>query len=78
MAKVINIVTKQAETELPFNEEDAKEVMNYLMKYKSNTRASLSNCELNIMNSLIKLVENNSGVDCLEALQETAVPLENV
>lgn len=78
MAKVINIVTKQEETELPFNAADAKEVMAYLMKYKSSMRSSLSHCELNIMNSLIRLVENNSGVDCIEAMQETAVPLENI
>ena len=70
MSKVINIVTRQEEVEPPFNPEYAKELLAYLLEYKNTSRSSMVFSEHVIMRDLIKFLENNSGVNCIEMLEE--------
>lgn len=70
MAKVINIVTRQEETELPFSADSAKEVLTYLMEYKALNRTSMDIGEHIILRDVIKFIENASGVNVVQMIEE--------
>lgn len=72
MSKVINIATRKPETEPPFNSDDAKAVLSYLMDYSADKRSSMTYGEHIIMRELLKLIENNSVVNMMEIVNEKA------
>lgn len=63
MAKVLNIVTRQEETDFPYDAVSATEVMAYILEYKAKNRSSMSFGEHCLMRDIIKLVENNSNIN---------------
>lgn len=72
MTKVINIVTRLEETELPLDAQGAKDLLSHLIEYKALNRSSMSYGEHFIMTALIRMVENNSGLQLDAMLEEKA------
>ena len=70
MSKVINIVTRIEEIELPHDAQGGKDLLNHLMEYKALNRSSMSYGEHYLMANIIRMVENNSGVNVCEMIQE--------
>lgn len=71
MSNVINFFTKTAQMSLPFEENSSKQILSYLMEYKANNRESMSLDEHIIMRDLIKFIENNSGVNSCQMIEES-------
>jgi|GEM_PF-4281076 len=70
MSKVINMATRNPLIELPLDIQGGKDLLNYLMEYKAMNRSSMSFGEHTVMASLIRMVENNSGINVCEMIQE--------
>jgi hypothetical protein len=72
-AKVIEIFTRKEITEMPYKTQNAKDVMKYLMDYKNpRTGEAISSEEYQIINQLVYMMENNSGVTREEVFQQGA------
>jgi len=76
LAKVVNIFSKQEITEMPYSMESASDIMLYLMQYGNpRTGDPVTQKEMTILDNLLSMVENNSGIlreEVLERLDKGA------
>lgn len=72
-AKIIDLFTGKEIIGIPYNGKTAKDVMDYLMKYQNpRTGASVTDDEFKIIDTLLKMIENSSGIAREEALEQGA------
>lgn len=67
MSKVIDIKTRQEITQLPLTTEEGEKILNHLMHFEPKTDA-----EAEIMKNIMKMVENNSGVNFFDYMWNRA------
>ena len=70
MRKVINMFTREEMTELLISQEHGKNIIEHLMKYVNAEDVTHYNPEYGVIDSLIRIIENNSGVSKDEILLE--------
>lgn len=70
MSKITCIESRQPILELPLDQQGGKDLLNHLMEYKALSRSSMNFGEHFLMAALIRMVENNSGVNVCEMVQE--------
>jgi hypothetical protein len=68
-AKVIDLFTRKEITESLYSPESASEIIGYLMKYESESN---SDEDYKIIDNLLRMLENNSGVAREEVLKKGA------
>lgn len=73
VAKVIDLFTRKEITKLPFDADNARDIMDYLMQYKNpRTGAQVSPAEFEIIDQLLLMLENNSGTMRQEVFERGA------
>jgi hypothetical protein len=72
MSKIIDIMNGQPLEEYSFNEDNAKQFLEYLLKYKIDS-AEIDQNERWMLHHVIKFVENSSGVSAMEILNKEVV-----
>ena len=65
MSKVIDMKTRQEITELPLTQDEGKAILNHLMAFEGTSAA-----QFEIIKNLMRIAENNSGVDFFEYMWE--------
>lgn len=71
--KVIDIMTGEALESLPFDREQAAEILKVLIFYKDG---QMPFSEINMIRSLMKFVESNSGVlvsEVIETIEQRSI-----
>lgn len=72
LAKVIDLHTKKEITAPPYEKENALRIMEYLMDYANPRTGGHSPMDYKILDQLINMVENNSGVFREEVFKQEA------
>ncbi len=73
LAKVIDLFTRVEVSKLPFDADNSRDIMDYLMQYKNpRTGAQITPAEFEIIEHLLFMLENNSGTKRQEVFERGA------